>query len=50
MLFIDNFSQGNKLDAKNQRENPTEMIFMTVNYKTSKKGLCTYLFILSRNG
>ena len=50
MLFIDNFSQGNKLDPKTQRENPTEINFTTVNHKTSKKGLCRYSFILSRNG
>ena len=37
MSFRDNFSRWNKLDAKNQRANPTEMTFPTVNRKIIKK-------------
>ena len=50
-LFLDNFSQWNKLDIKTQRVNPTEMNFATVNCnKIRKKRLCRYSFILSVNG
>ena len=37
MLFLDKFSQWNKLDPKTQIENPSEMNFTMVNRKTSKK-------------
>ena len=47
--FCDNFSRWNKLDAKNQRANPTEMTFPTVNRKISKKRLFRYSFSLSVN-
>ena len=33
MSFLDKFSQWNKLDTKNQTENPNEMEFPTVNCK-----------------
>ena len=38
MSFLDNFSQWSKLDPKNQRADPTKMIFPTVNRKIRKKG------------
>ena len=50
MLFLDEFSQWNNLDSKNQRKNSTDMSFTTVNYKASKKGLCRCSFISSTNG
>ena len=37
MPFLDNFSQWKKLDTKNQRVNPTEIKFQTVNCKIRKK-------------
>ena len=37
MSFLDIFSQWDNLDRKNQRENPKDMIFPTVNCKTTKK-------------
>ena len=37
MSFLDKFSRCNKLDKKNQRQNPTEIKFPTVNRKTRKK-------------
>ena len=33
MSFLDNFSQWNKFDTKNQRANPTELKFPIVNYE-----------------
>ena len=50
MSFVDNFSQWNKLDGKNQRANPTEMKFATVHCKIRQKRLLRYSFILSING
>ena len=47
MLYIDNFSQWNKLDPKTQRENSTEMNVTTVNHQTNKKGLSRYSLTLS---
>ena len=38
MSFLDNFSQWNKLDTKNQRAKHTKMNFPTVNCKIRKKG------------
>ena len=35
--FLDTFSQWNKLDTKNQRTNPTEMKFPTIDRKIRKK-------------
>ena len=37
MSFLDNISLLNKLDTKNQRANPNEMKFLTVNHKIRKK-------------
>ena len=37
MSSVDDFSKCNKSDTKNQRENPTETKFATVNHKTRKK-------------
>ena len=37
MSFLDKFSQWNKLDTKNQRENSTGMKFPMVNCKVRKK-------------
>ena len=50
LSFLNYFSQRNKLDAKNQKENPTEMEFPTVTRKVRKKRLFRYSFILSING
>ena len=47
MLYIDNFSQWNKLDPKTQRENSTEMNVTTVNHQTNKKGLSRCSLTLS---
>ena len=45
MLFFDNLGQWSKLDIKNQRENPIDMKFPTVNRKIMKKDfLGTHLF------
>ena len=38
MSFLDNFSQWNKLDTKNQRAKHAKMNFPTVNRKIRKKG------------
>ena len=38
MSFLDNFSQWNKLDTKNQRAKHTKINFPTVNRKIRKKG------------
>ena len=38
MSFLDNFSQWNKLDTKNQRAKHTNMNFATVNRKIREKG------------
>ena len=38
MSFLDNFSQWNKLDTKNQRAKHTKMNFRTVYFKIRKKG------------
>ena len=50
MSFLDNFSQWNKLDIKNQRGKHTKINFPTVNRKIRTKRLCRYSFILSING
>ena len=44
MPFLDNFSQWKKLDTKNQRVNPTEIKFQTVNCKIRKK-MTIHIFI-----
>ena len=38
MSFLDNFSQWNKLDTKNQIAKQTQMNFPAVNSKIRKKG------------
>ena len=38
MSFLDNFSQWNQLDTKNQRAKHTKMNFATVNRKIREKG------------
>ena len=38
MSFLDNFSQWNKLDTKNQIAKHTQMHFPTVNRKIRKQG------------
>lgn len=50
MSFVDSFSQWNKLDGKNQKANPTEMKYPTVNFKIREKRLLRYSLILSING
>ena len=37
MSFLHKFSKWNKLDTKNERANPTNMNFSTVNCKIEKK-------------
>ena len=49
MSFLDNFSQWKKLDTKNQRANPNEIKYLTVNRKITRKKLPRYSFILSIN-
>ena len=49
MSFLDNFSQWKKLDTKNQRANPNEIKYLTVNHKITRKKLPRYSFILSIN-
>ena len=43
--ILENFSQWSKLDTTNQRENPTNVNFLTVNCKRRTKRPSTHSFI-----
>ena len=47
MSFLDNVSQWNQLDTKNQRANPTEMKFPTVYQKIRKKRYYLDIYFIS---
>ena len=47
MSFLDNLSQGNTLDTKNVRANPTEIKFPTVDCKRENKTIEIFIYFVN---